>query len=96
MKVKLFLKDKSAFRKWDRFVQGLEDEVAPPNQATMIVEALKEKGVPVAYLPFEGEQHGFRRAENIRRALDAELSFYGQIWGFELPAEEGIEPVELE
>jgi dipeptidyl aminopeptidase/acylaminoacyl peptidase len=76
-------------------LQGLEDEVVPPNQATMIVDALKAKGVPVAYLPFEGEQHGFRRAENIRRALDAELSFYAQIWGFDLPAHEGIEPVEL-
>ena len=77
-------------------LQGLEDEVVPPNQATMIVEALREKGVPVAYLAFEGEQHGFRRAENIRRALEAELSFYAQIFGFELPAEEGIEPVEIE
>lgn len=77
-------------------LQGLEDAVVPPNQATMIVDALKSKGVPVAYLPFEGEQHGFRRAENIRRALDGELSFYGQIFGFELPPEEGIEPVELQ
>ena len=76
-------------------LQGLEDEVVPPNQATMIVDALKRKGVPVAYLPFEGEQHGFRLAENIRKALDGELSFYAQIYGFELPAEEGIEPVEL-
>jgi dipeptidyl aminopeptidase/acylaminoacyl peptidase len=62
----------------------------------MIVEALMRKGVPVAYLPFAGEQHGFRRAENIRRALDGELSFYAQIFGFELPPEEGIEPVELQ
>jgi dipeptidyl aminopeptidase/acylaminoacyl peptidase len=77
-------------------LQGLEDEVVPPNQATMIVDALKAKGVPVVYLPFEGEQHGFRREENIRRALDAELSFYSQIFGFELPAAEGINPVELQ
>jgi dipeptidyl aminopeptidase/acylaminoacyl peptidase len=76
-------------------LQGLEDEVVPPNQATMIVEALQAKRVPVAYLPFEGEQHGFRRSENIRRALDGELSFYSQIWGFELPGDEGIVPVEL-
>jgi dipeptidyl aminopeptidase/acylaminoacyl peptidase len=76
-------------------LQGLEDEVVPPNQATMIVEALQAKRVPVAYLPFEGEQHGFRRQENIRRALDGELSFYSQIWGFELPADEAIEPVQL-
>jgi dipeptidyl aminopeptidase/acylaminoacyl peptidase len=76
-------------------LQGLEDEVVPPVQATMIVEALEAKGVPVAYLPFEGEQHGFRREANIRRALDAELSFYAQIFGFELPPEEGIEPVPI-
>ena len=74
-------------------LQGLEDEVVPPNQATMIVEALERKGVPVAYLAFEGEQHGFRQEANIRRALDSELSFYAQMLGFELPAEEGIEPV---
>jgi dipeptidyl aminopeptidase/acylaminoacyl peptidase len=77
-------------------LQGLEDEVVPPNQATMIVEALQTKGVPVAYVPFEGEQHGFRREANIRRSLEAELSFYAQIFGFELPAEEGIEPVQIE
>ena len=73
--------------------QGLEDEVVPPNQAEMIVDALRAKGVPVAYVAFEGEQHGFRKAENIRAALDGELSFYAQVFRFELPAEEGIEPV---
>jgi dipeptidyl aminopeptidase/acylaminoacyl peptidase len=76
-------------------LQGLEDEVVPPNQATMIVEALKRKQVPVAYVEFPGEQHGFRRAASIRRAADSELSFYGQIFGFELPTAEGIEPVEI-
>lgn len=76
------------------FFQGLEDEVVPPNQAETMVEALREKGVPVAYLPFEGEQHGFRRAENIKRALDGELYFYSHIFGFELA--DGIEPVEIE
>jgi hypothetical protein len=50
----------------------------------------------VAYLLFDGEQHGFRRAENIRRAIDAELSFYAQVFGFGLPAGEGIEPVTIE
>jgi dipeptidyl aminopeptidase/acylaminoacyl peptidase len=74
-------------------LQGLEDEVVPPNQAEMIVDALRRKGVPVAYLTFEGEQHGFRQAANIRRALDAELSFYGQVFGFAPPEDEGIEPV---
>jgi dipeptidyl aminopeptidase/acylaminoacyl peptidase len=77
-------------------LQGLEDAVVPPEQATMIVDALRAKGVPVAYLPFEGEQHGFRQAANIRRSLDAELSFYAQIFGFELPPGEGIVPVEIE
>ena len=55
----------------------------PPNQAEMMVEALKQKGLPVVYLPFEGEQHGFRRAENIKRSLEVELYFYGKILGFE-------------
>jgi dipeptidyl aminopeptidase/acylaminoacyl peptidase len=77
-------------------LQGLEDEVVPPNQAEMIVNALRHNGVPVAYLAFEGEQHGFRQAANIRRALDAELSFYGQVFGFDLPPDEGIEPVTVE
>ena len=77
-------------------LQGLEDEVVPPNQAEMIVDALRRKGVPVAYLTFEGEQHGFRQAANIRRALDAELSFYGQVFGFGLPEAERIEPVAVE
>jgi dipeptidyl aminopeptidase/acylaminoacyl peptidase len=68
----------------------------PPNQAEMIVDALRRKGVPVAYLTFESEQHGFRQAANIRRALDAELSFYGQVFGFALPEAEGIAPVTVE
>ncbi|PSB04334.1 S9 family peptidase [Merismopedia glauca] len=76
------------------FFQGLEDKVVPPNQAEMMVEALKAKGLPVAYVPFEGEQHGFRRAENIKRALDGELYFYSRVFGF-TPAEE-IEPVEID
>ncbi len=74
--------------------QGLEDKVVPPNQAERMVEALRKKGLPVAYLPFEGEQHGFRRAENIKRALDAELYFYSRIFGFELA--DPVEPVLIE
>jgi dipeptidyl aminopeptidase/acylaminoacyl peptidase len=77
-------------------LQGSEDPIVPRNQSEKIVNALRERGVPVAYLLFEGEQHGFRRAENIRRALDAELSFYAQVFGFGLPAAEGIEPVVVE
>jgi dipeptidyl aminopeptidase/acylaminoacyl peptidase len=77
-------------------LQGSEDAVVPPAQSEMIVDALRARGVPVAYLLFEGEQHGFRRAENIRRAVDAELSFYAQVFGFDLPAEERIEPVPID
>ena len=77
-------------------LQGLEDEVVPPNQAEMIVDALRARNVPVAYVTFAGEQHGFRQAANIRRALDAELSFYAQVFRFALPPDEGIEPVEVE
>ena len=75
------------------FFQGAEDRIVPPNQAESMVEALRARGVPVAYLLFEGEQHGFRRAGNIVRALESELSFYGQVLGFE-PAGP-IEPVTL-
>ncbi|MGY2128680.1 prolyl oligopeptidase family serine peptidase [Blastococcus sp. SYSU DS0617] len=75
--------------------QGEEDAVVPPAQAEAIVAALREKGVPHAYLLFPGEQHGFRKAENIRAALDGELSFYAQVWGFDLPADEGIQPIPL-
>ena len=74
--------------------QGLEDKVVPPNQAEMMFEAVRAKGLPVAYLPFEGEQHGFRRAENIKRALDAELYFYSKVFGFELA--DPVEPVPIE
>lgn len=62
--------------------QGLEDEIVPPNQSEMIVEALRAKGVPVAYLAFEGEQHGFRRSETVIRVLESELGFYGRVLGF--------------
>ena len=72
-------------------LQGSEDEVVPPSQAEMIVHALADKGIPHAYLLFEGEQHGFRKAENIVRALEAELWFYGRVFGF-APAD-SIEPV---
>ncbi|MGK7941112.1 MAG: prolyl oligopeptidase family serine peptidase [Crocosphaera sp.] len=64
------------------FFQGLEDKVVPPNQAEMMVNALKAKGIPVAYVPFEAEQHGFRQAENIKYALDSEFYFYSRIFNF--------------
>ncbi len=63
--------------------QGLLDEVVPPNQSELIVEALREKGVPVAYYPYEGEYHGFGKKENIIHSLESELVFYGKILGFE-------------
>jgi dipeptidyl aminopeptidase/acylaminoacyl peptidase len=74
-------------------LQGLEDEIVPPAQSEMIVAALAEKGVPHAYVAFEGEQHGFRRAETIVRALEAEASFYAQVLGFDLA--DDIEPLEI-
>ncbi|MDX2255793.1 MAG: S9 family peptidase [Pseudanabaenaceae cyanobacterium bins.39] len=64
------------------FFQGLEDKVVPPNQAEMMVAALEKKGLPVLYVPFAGEQHGFRKAENIKKALDSEFHFYAQVFGF--------------
>jgi dipeptidyl aminopeptidase/acylaminoacyl peptidase len=76
------------------FFQGLDDRVVLPNQSERMVEVLRRKKLPVAYLPFEGEGHGFRRAENIKRALDAELCFYARVFGFE-PADP-IEPVLIE
>jgi dipeptidyl aminopeptidase/acylaminoacyl peptidase len=64
-------------------LQGLEDEVCPPVQANRFVASLDGSGIPHAYLTFEGEQHGFRRAETVEACLQAELSFYGQVFGFE-------------
>jgi dipeptidyl aminopeptidase/acylaminoacyl peptidase len=78
------------------FFQGDEDKIVPPNQAEMMVEALKTKGLPVAYVLYEGEQHGFRKAENIKRTLDGELYFYAQVFGFELAeVVEGVAIVNL-
>jgi dipeptidyl aminopeptidase/acylaminoacyl peptidase len=74
--------------------QGLEDKIVPPAQAETMAAALAEKGVPYAYVAYEGEQHGFRRAENIRRTSEAELYFYGRVLGF-TPAEQ-LQPVTIE
>jgi dipeptidyl aminopeptidase/acylaminoacyl peptidase len=73
--------------------QGLEDVIVPPAQSEMIFEAVRAKGLPVAYLAFEGEQHGFRQAETIQAVAAAELSFYGLVLGFE-PAGKVDVPVE--
>jgi dipeptidyl aminopeptidase/acylaminoacyl peptidase/uncharacterized protein (DUF2132 family) len=75
-------------------LQGAEDKAVPPAQAEAMFEAVRAKGLPVAYLLFEGEQHGFRRAETIKRSLEAELYFYSKVFGF-TPAD-SIEPVPIE
>lgn len=74
--------------------QGLDDKIVLPNQSEMMRDALRRKGVPVAYIPFEGEGHGFRKAENAARVLEAELYFYGRVLGF-APAGD-LRPVEIE
>jgi dipeptidyl aminopeptidase/acylaminoacyl peptidase len=76
------------------FFQGLEDVIVPPRQTETMVDSLLKRGIPVAYIPFAGEQHGFRRAETIRRAFEAELYFYSRIFGFR-PAGK-VEPVKIE
>lgn len=75
------------------FFQGADDKVVPPNQAELMVDALKEKGVPVAYVLYEGEGHGFRQAEHIKHALESQLYFFAQIFDFE-PADH-VEPVTI-
>jgi dipeptidyl aminopeptidase/acylaminoacyl peptidase len=75
------------------FFQGLEDKVVPPNQAEAMVAALDAKGVPVAYIAYEGEQHGFRQAANIIRTLESELYFYRRVFGIE--SEEALAPVAI-
>jgi dipeptidyl aminopeptidase/acylaminoacyl peptidase len=74
-------------------LQGLEDEVVPPAQAEMMVAALDAKRIPHAYLAFPGEQHGFRQAGHIRRALEAELYFYSRVFGFDLA--DPVDPVPI-
>ena len=74
--------------------QGDEDKVVPPAQSQMMYDAVRVKGIPVAYLLFAGEQHGFRKAENIKRSYEAELYFYSKIFKFDLA--ETIEPVHIE
>ena len=75
-------------------VQGLEDKVVPPSQAEQMLEAVRAKGLPVAYVAYEGEQHGFRQSKNIKHAMESELYFYSKIFGFELA--DPVEPVEIE
>ena len=74
--------------------QGSEDAIVPRDQSRRMAEVLRTRGVPVAYLEFAGEQHGFRRAESIERALEAELSFYAQVFGFEPAGDVEAVPIE--
>jgi dipeptidyl aminopeptidase/acylaminoacyl peptidase len=75
-------------------LQGLDDKVVPPSQSEVIVDALERRGIPYAYIAFEGEGHGFRKAENVKRSTEAHLSFLAQVSGFELADE--FEPIEIE
>ena len=61
------------------FFQGAEDRIVPPNQTELMVAGLKQRGIPFGYFLFDGEQHGFRKGENIKRCLDAELYFYAAL-----------------
>jgi dipeptidyl aminopeptidase/acylaminoacyl peptidase len=74
-------------------LQGLNDMVVPPAQAEMMIEALDRKGIPHAYLAFEGEGHGFRKAETLKSSVEAELFFYAWVFGF-VPAGD-IPPIEI-
>jgi dipeptidyl aminopeptidase/acylaminoacyl peptidase len=76
------------------FFQGLDDKVVPPQQSEVMVEALRARRVPVAYLTLEGEGHGFRKADSIVRTLEAELYFYLRVFGIPVPA--GLAPVPIE
>jgi len=75
-------------------LQGLDDEVVPPSQAEIMVEALGRNRIPFAYLAFEGEGHGFRKEKNVRRAFEATVYFFAKVFGFELADQ--VEPVEIE
>ncbi|MES2354377.1 MAG: S9 family peptidase [Pseudomonadota bacterium] len=75
------------------FFQGLDDKVVPPEQSERMVNALQAQRIPVAYITYEGEGHGFRKAENIQRTLEAELYFYSSVFEFSLA--EAVIPVEI-
>jgi len=93
-------RDRSAVRFADNLkcpvilFQGLEDKIVPPSQAEEFVAVCKKKGLPYAYIAFEGEQHGFRQEKNIRRSIEGELYFISRIFGFEIA--DSVEPVRIE
>ncbi|TMF17296.1 MAG: hypothetical protein E6I36_14775, partial [Chloroflexi bacterium] len=74
--------------------QGLEDRIVPPSQAETFVAVCKEMKLPYAYVAFEGEQHGWRKDSTIKRAIEGELYFLSQVFGFEAAGD--IEPLEIE
>lgn len=76
------------------FMQGMEDKVVPPSQAEAMVAALREKGVPVSYITFDDEAHGFRKSANIKKALEAELAFYRRILG--IVSDEKLPPITID
>ena len=76
------------------FFQGLDDKVVPPNQAELMVDALRHKGIPVAYVTYAGEGHGFRQAKNLVHCHQAELYFYSRVFGFVLADQGGSVPIE--
>ena len=87
--------DEAAGTDEDDAEEGTEDEVVPPNQAVVMYEATKDKGIPTALVMFEGEQHGFRGSNAIRRAIEGELHFYGAILGFKAPMSPDLEGYEI-
>jgi len=76
------------------FFQGSEDKVVLPSQAEIMVNALREKHLPVAYVLFDGEQHGFRKAENIQKSLDGQFYFFSKIFHFQMA--DDVEPIPIE
>jgi dipeptidyl aminopeptidase/acylaminoacyl peptidase len=74
-------------------LQGDEDAIVPPPQSDLMYQSLLKRGIPTAYILFKGEQHGFRQAAHIKRAIEAELYFLSKIFGF--PLADKIEPVEI-
>jgi dipeptidyl aminopeptidase/acylaminoacyl peptidase len=73
-------------------LQGLDDPIVPPAQSEAIAAELTAHGIPHAYIAFAGESHGFRKAETVIASLEAELAFYGQVFGFAPP---GVAPIKL-
>ena len=76
------------------FFQGDEDKIVPPNQAELMFEAVRAREIPTAYVLYKGEQHGFRKAENIQRTLEGRLYFYAKVFG--IPLVDDIPPLEIE